>query len=329
MVNLIKKIQIFSHRFDLWQEGEKIIVGVSGGPDSVCLLDILVKLAKKRNFKILIAHVNYGLRGEDSDKDEFFVRELAKKHSLKIEILNVKKKGVKKISESNLRNIRYDFFEKIRRENNFDLIAVAHNQDDQAETVLMRIIRGSGLMGLASMKPKNNKIIRPLLGVSREEIMTYLKAQKIKFRLDKTNHENKFFRNKIRNNLIPLLEREYNPILKETLSSGASTIREEYDFLFQFAEKVFKKIDFDVDKKNYSFEVKKFNKNHPALQKQVLRRIILELKGNILNIDNNNLEEIIKIIKSDKNKSQKLLFKGLKVERKGDIIYIGIEKRSK
>jgi tRNA(Ile)-lysidine synthase len=325
MDKLIKKIQTFSHQFNLWQEGDKIVVGVSGGPDSVCLLDILVRLAKKRKFELLVVHVNYGLRTTDSDKDEIFVRKLAEKYDLNLEFLNAKKESQKNHTENFLRDIRYDFFEKIRKENKFDLIAVAHNQDDQAETILMRLIRGSGLLGLSSIRPKNNRIVRPLLNVSRQEIIIYLKENELKHRIDKTNLEDKFLRNKIRNNLIPLMEENYNPILKETLANSAGSIADDYDFIYQSAQRVFKKIDFNKDKNVYFFESKEFLKNHRALQKQILRMIIFGLRDNLLNIENAHLEEILKIIRSDKNKSQIMLFKKLKIAKKGDIIYISTE----
>jgi len=326
MSSLIKKIQNFSHQFDLWKEGDKIVVGVSGGPDSVCLLDILVNLAKKKKFELLVAHINYGLRGRDSDNDEIFVRELAQKYNLKIEVLNAKKESKISSTENNLRNIRYDFFRKIIKENNFDLIAVAHNRDDQAETILMRLIRGSGLLGLQGIRPKNDDIIRPLLDTSRVEIIDYLKENKLIYRVDKTNKENKFFRNRIRNKLIPLIEKEYNPQIKEILASSVGNIADDYDFIFKSAEKIFKKIAFDEDKKAYFFASKQFVKNHPALQKQVLRKIIFSLKNNLLNIESAHLEEIIKIVKSDKNKSQKLKFGKLNIDKKGDILYISTEK---
>ncbi|MFA6183543.1 MAG: tRNA lysidine(34) synthetase TilS [Parcubacteria group bacterium] len=326
MNSLIKKIQTFSHRFSLWQEGDKIVVGVSGGPDSVCLLDILVKLRKKRKFKLIVGHINYGLRGVDSDKDEFFVRELSQKYNLQLKVLDAKEQSKKTPTESFLRNIRYDFFEKIRKENKFNLIAVAHNQDDQAETILMRLIRGSGLLGLSSIRPKNSQIIRPLLDISRAEIIVYLKENGLKYRMDKTNWENKFLRNKIRNKLIPLIEKEYNPRVKETLAGAVDIIADDYDYIFRSAEKIFKKINFDKAKNIYFFESKKFVRNHQSLQKQVLRKIIFSLKSNLYNIENSHLEEIIKIIKSEKNKSQRLTFQGLKVNKKGDIIYISTEK---
>jgi tRNA(Ile)-lysidine synthase len=325
MHKLIKKIQIFAHRHNLWQKGDRIVVGISGGPDSVCLLDILHNLKKKKNFELCLAHVNYSLRGVDSKKDEILVRELAKEYALKIEVLDAKKISKNKINEDNLRNVRYDFFEKVRKENKFNLIAVAHNQDDQAETILMRLIRGSGLLGLSSIKPKNNKIVRPLLDISRKEIVEYLRENKLNYRIDRTNSESNFLRNKFRNKLIPLLEKEYNPVLRETLAGAVSNIAEDYDFIFINSKKVFKQIDFDKANNTYFFEAKKFLKNHNALQKQVLRQIIFELKNNLFNIDNNHLEEIIKIAKSDKNKSQRMIFKGLKVIKKGDIIYISTQ----
>jgi tRNA(Ile)-lysidine synthase len=326
MNNLIKKIQTFSHQFSLWQEGDKIVVGVSGGPDSVCLLAILVSLSKKKKFQLSVAHVNYGLRASDSDKDEIFVRKLAEKYNLKLEVLDAKKESQKSHAESFLRDIRYNFFKKIKRENKLDLVAVAHNQDDQAETILMRLIRGSGLLGLCSIQSKSNQIIRPLLNTSRVEIINYLKENKLSYRIDKTNQESKFLRNKFRNKLIPLMEKEYNPQVKETLAMAANVIADDYDFIFQSAQKVFRKIDFDKEKNVYSFGSRQFFKIHKSLQQQVLRMIILNLKNNLLDIEGSHLKEIMKIIKSDKNKSQRMNFKGLKVNKKGDIIYISTEK---
>lgn len=346
MNSLIKKIQNFSHLNNIWKDGDKIVLGVSGGPDSVCLLEILVKLTKKKKFKLIIAHINYGLREKDSDKDEIFVRKLAEEYGLKVEVLNAKKyspppnpppKERERMignhflkenrivySENELRDIRYNFFEEIKKENNFNLIAVAHNKDDQAETILMRLIRGSGLLGLRSMQAKNNNIIRPLLDISRLEIINYLKENKLTYRTDKTNKENKYLRNKIRNKLIPLIERECNSKIKQTLAGAVSNIALDYDFILTSSEKYFKKINFNEDKNIYFFGVNWFLKIHRALQNQILRKIFFSLRGNLNNIENNHLVEILKIIKSQKNKSQVSELGGLKIERKGDIIYISV-----
>ncbi|MDD3498443.1 MAG: tRNA lysidine(34) synthetase TilS [Candidatus Moranbacteria bacterium] len=327
MNSFIKKIQSFSKRFDLWEKGSKIIVGVSGGPDSVCLLDILTMLKKRNNFEILIAHVNYGLRGGDSDKDEIFVKKLAQKYGLELEILNAEKESGKNPTENFLRDIRYDFFEKLRRKNNFDLIAVAHNMDDQAETVLMRLIRGSGLQGLGSIRPKNNCIIRPLINISREEIIGYLKKNNLRYRTDKTNKENKFLRNKVRNKLIPYLEKNYNPSIKKTLAGLAESVSDDYHFISRSADKAGEKI---VSKKKYSVEmsVREILKLHHSLQRQVIRNSILKIRESLADVESRHIEEILKIARSHKGKRQKTRFGNLKVARKGDKINIVVQKNN-
>ena len=218
MTNLIKKIQNSASLNSLWKNDSKVILGISGGPDSVCLLDIFAKISQKYDLKLHIVHVNYGLRGNDSEKDEKLVQSLAQKYRIGSSVLKVGKLKKSEINEENLRNIRYLFFEKIREELKFDLISVAHNQDDQVETFLMRVIRGAGLHGLAGMKYKNEKIIRPFLGISRKEILEYLKNNKLKYRIDKTNEKDVFLRNKIRNELIPFLQKNFNPNIKKTFA---------------------------------------------------------------------------------------------------------------
>ena len=224
MAQFVKTIQNFAFLNDLWEKDSKIIVGVSGGSDSVCLLDVLNKLAPKYGFQLHIAHVNYGLRDKASDLDEVFVRKLAAKYELPLSVLIAKKRQYSGNLESNLRKIRYDYFEELRLEIGFDNVAVAHNQDDQAETVLMRIIRGSGLNGLSAMKAKSVKIIRPLLGTSKGDILAYVKENKLKYRTDKSNADIKFLRNSIRHGLLPYLEKNFNPSIKKTLSEWSIAV---------------------------------------------------------------------------------------------------------
>lgn len=316
--NLQKKVQNFAFQNNLFVENSKIIIGVSGGPDSVCLLTILSELAPKYNFKLHVAHVNYGLRKKDSKLDEKFVLKLAQKNNLEVSVLKVPKKelGINP-SENHMRNIRYDFFEKIRKEKRFKFIAIAHNQDDQAETMLMRVIRGSGLQGLRAIQPKAHAIIRPLLKTSRKEIISYLSEEKLDFRIDKSNLKNVFLRNKIRNNLIPHIEKNYNPKIKETLALSASIIASDYDALFDACQKKLSQINIDFQKDSVSFDVQKFNKLHDAIQRHVLRIIITKLRKNLKNIESRHIQEIIKIAKSTKKKRQSTTFKGLKIERKG------------
>jgi len=311
MKNLVKKIQNAAHEHNLWKKGSKIVIGVSGGPDSVCLLDVFFALAPKYDFALIVTHVNYGLRGKESARDEKFVRCLAKKYGLQFEIL--KSKNIK-INEDALRNIRYDFFEKIRRENKFDLIAVAHNADDQAETFLMRVIRGAGLRGLCAMNFKSGNVIRPLLGVSRREILEYLEKNRLEYRIDKTNKKNIYFRNKVRNQLIPYLEKNFNPNLRRTIANSAVSIADDYELISEMAEQ--------HQRSDNKLDADALLAFHPAIRRRIILAAIRRVKGDIKNIEAKHIDEILKIIVSRKNKKQTLLFQGLKIERKGDNIFM-------
>lgn len=334
--NLIKKFQNFSHQHNLWQEGSKIILGVSGGPDSVCLLDIFAKLKDKYNLDLIVAHVNYGLRGKDSDKDEKFVRGLAKEHGIKIEVFHPYPsltpspssfgRGERVLpSENALRSIRYDFFEKARAKNNFDLIAVAHTKDDQVETVLMRLIRGAGLKGLRAMRPKTEKIIRPLLGAGRKEILAYLKENKLNYRTDITNKDNRIFRNRIRNLLIPYLEKNFNPSIKDTLASETVIIADDYDYIKSEAEKKYKKVKIASQGRQIVFSNKELRKTHPSIQREIFRMGIMEVKRDIKDIRSANIKEAMEAFKSGKGKNQKVAFQGLKMIKRGDKIQLSLD----
>lgn len=320
-MQFIKKIQNFAFQNNLWEKNSKIIVGVSGGPDSTCLLDVLAKLAPKYGFQLHVAHVNYNLRGKNSIEDEKFVRELAKNLGLEVSVLNVKNTQYKGNLEDELRKIRYAFFEKIRKSLKYDLIAVAHNQDDQAETVLMRIMRGSGLSGLAAIKAKNGNIVRPLLQISKIEILTYLKQNKLKFRIDESNVDLRFDRNKIRHELIPYLEDKFNPAIKKTIANWSLIVAEEYDFIEKSAQDFLSQM---YKNKSVTFQENEFFCLHGAVQRQVLREIFSRLSKGVLIAESRQVEEMIKVIGSTKNKTQKALIGGLNIIKKGDRIEISI-----
>ncbi len=322
MSALTKKVQSFIKRFDLLEEDSGIVLGVSGGPDSICLLDIFCDLRKKYNLKIIVAHINYNLRGKASEKDRDFVKELAKKYGLKFALLEVDNMKMDDADlENKLRKIRYDFFEKIRREEKMNLIAVAHHKDDQAETVLMRILRGSGLQGLGSIRPKSGKIIRPLLRVSKKEIFDYLSENDLAYRLDESNKDTKFFRNKIRWELLPYLEKNYNPSVRNVLANLAESVADDYDFISQSASEKSKDILLMRDA-GAQICVSKIKKEHPAMQRQILRQSIIGVKKNLTDIQSSAVEELLKIINSFKGKNQIKEFAGLKVVRKGDKLFI-------
>lgn len=252
------------------------------------------------------------MRGKDSNLDEKLVIARAKNASLSYTILS-HKKGSKDSSEEKLRDIRYTFFEKLRTKNKADHIVVAHNEDDQAETLLMRLIRGSGLSGLSAMRPKNGAVIRPLIEMSREDIVHYLKNRNISFREDKSNTDPKYLRNKIRHELIPFLEKNFQPQMKKLLAGTATLLGEDYTILSNIPTVLPVKYEATV----IEFSCKTLLSLPQALMAQEIRQLIRPfLDGK--NPDKNLVGELIKALKSTKSKTQTLTFKRLKFIRKGD-----------
>lgn len=196
--------------------GAKLILGISGGPDSVALLHLLLEAG----FRPILAHVNYHLRGKDSQADQKLVEKLALEYQLELERLETYPAKLKGNLETNCRKIRYEFFEKARRQHRAAAILVAHTQDDQAETFLLNLTRGARLRGLQAMPEWDNErhLLRPLLQVSKKELLTYLKKNRHTFRLDKSNTDLKFSRNFIRHKIVPLFQK-LNPSFTKTLSS--------------------------------------------------------------------------------------------------------------
>lgn len=201
--------------------GAKILVGFSGGPDSTALLRVLIALCDRFGFRIAAAHVNYRLRGEDSEKDERFVARFCKRYGIPLYTFHPKNAVGK--NEEWLRDVRYRFFERTRKRTGFDRIATAHTKDDQAETVLLRLLRGAGADGLSGIRPMNGHIIRPLLHIRKDDLVSFLKEERIAFRVDRTNGDTSIIRNRIRHKLLPLLERDYQQNIRNILARTADT----------------------------------------------------------------------------------------------------------
>ena len=229
-MKLFREILNINKKYNLIENNDIIVVGFSGGPDSVFLVEMLKKLKNFINFKIYLVHINHLLRGEDADSDEKFSIEYAKKNNLEIFIkrIPVKEiaKEVGKTVEEVGREERYKFFSEIYRKVSANKIATAHNKDDQIETFLFRLIRGTSLQGLEGIKIKNNNIIRPISEIYKKDILEYLNKNEIQYKIDKTNFENEFTRNSIRLDLIPFIEERYNIKFKDKIFSLIEEIRE-------------------------------------------------------------------------------------------------------
>jgi tRNA(Ile)-lysidine synthase len=288
---LLERVKNTIRRYHLLNKGDLVLVGVSGGPDSVALLYLLNNLKQEFKLKLHIAHLDHGLR-KDSLRDRKFVEELAKKLKIPVTtaLINVKELSGRGSLEEIARNARLGFLFKVARNIKADKIALGHNLDDQAETVLMRIVRGSGLYGLSGILPSRNiggyRIIRPLIGTSRKEIETFLRRKKIKPRIDASNLEDIYFRNRIRNRLLPLLEKDYNKNIREILVNMAETVGCDYDYLKQAASR------FMARQRKTSLDLKAFLKLHPAIRRLILRLMIARLKGDMRKLDFSHIKEI-------------------------------------
>lgn len=310
----IRRVQNTVKKFDLWQKGDAFIVGVSGGADSLCLLDVLYLLSQKHHFRLHIAHMNYHLRGRASDLDEVLVKKTAARYHLPCSVLS-KRQRSKTVSEEKLRDIRYAFFEKLRRETGSHSIVIAHNQDDQAETLLLRLLRGAGLAGLAAMRPKSGSVIRPLIEMSRADIISYLKDRRITFREDESNALPQYARNRIRHELIPFLEKKFQPQARKLLAETAFLLGDDYAFL----EKHPADISLKRDALAAEFSADALLKLPLPLLRRELRAVLRDMLAG-KNPEKNLINELIKALKSGKNKTQTIIFKGLKFIRKGDTV---------
>src|SRR5271166_3769391 len=228
--------------------GDRVAVAVSGGADSVALLRVLRELRSELGLVLAVAHVNHGLRGEQSDADEAVVAELAKEHGMehfagRADVRN--HASISKISiEAAGRELRYRWFALLAREQRFDSIATGHTLDDQAETVLLKFLRGAGTRGRAGIYPqmfrgaeRKIRFVRPLLCVTRDEVETYLTSLSQGWREDESNLDHRFARNRVRHELLPLLEREYNPNIRQVLSDTAEVSRAEEKYWQELVER--------------------------------------------------------------------------------------------
>lgn len=229
-MNLYKEILEKNIKNKLIEENDKIVVGFSGGPDSVFLVEMLMKLRENINFDMVLVHINHLLRGENSDGDEKFSIDYGKKKGLqvfsrKINITELGKDMGLTLEEAG-RKVRYDLFKEIFEKTGSNKIALAHNKDDQLETFMFRLTRGAGLEGLEGIVAKRDMYIRPISEIYKRDIVEYLIKNNISYRIDETNLENEFTRNSIRLDLIPFIEKRYNPKFKDKLYSLIEEIRE-------------------------------------------------------------------------------------------------------
>ena len=284
---------------------DKIVIGVSGGPDSMCLLHVLNKLKNELNFSIIVSHINHMIRKEAEEETEY-VKKYCKNNNIecfvkKIDVLQ--EASICKIgAEEAGRKIRYEFFDEVLLKTGSNKIATAHNANDNAETILMNLMRGSGISGLKGIDfIRDNKIIRPLLECSRDEIEEYCKSEKLNPKFDKSNKENNYTRNKIRNLLIPFIKEEFNPNIIESLNRLSDIAKEENNYWNRIIKTEYNKIlDEELcTKEQIALKLKEFNSLDDIIESKLIIYTINELIGNIQGIQKINVEDIKKLCQNN------------------------------
>jgi len=323
MATVLKNVLLTIERYGLLKKNDQVLIGVSGGPDSLALMYILDSLKKEYGLRLHVAHLDHMLRRE-SLQDAFFVKRHAERLGIPFTMTSINIKELLRVGrgskEEVARNARLGFLLQLAKKLGAAKIALGHNLDDQAETVLMRIIRGAGLNGLSAMLAKRNiggmVIIRPLLGVKRREIELFLRRRKLKPRIDSSNLQDIYFRNKVRNRLMPFLEKGYNANIKEILSNMAESVALDYHFLESMAEKY-------IEGTKNALLLKKLMRMHPAFLRLVLRFSISRAKGNTRRITFQHIRELEELIFKRPVGSIVDLPQGLSaVKRKNSLIFI-------
>jgi len=297
LIDTVKKT-ILKH--NMLEKDDTVIIGISGGPDSVALLHVLHDLREEYEIALIASHVNYKLRSQESEDDEEFVEKLCGKLEIPLYKKTCKlKEGEKPSSiQERARDARYDFFEELRRRRSANKIAVGHNLDDSVETIILNLVRGSGSKGMSGIPPTRGKIIRPLIQCSRGEILEYLHANKLEYRLDSSNFENKYLRNKIRNLILPQLEDITNPELNKRIFSIGEVLGEEDDYLERtVANEVDKicSIRRSQDKTTVEFSIDEFNEYHVALKRRFIRNAISRVAGNLDGFGKKHIDDILEL----------------------------------
>jgi len=285
--------------------GDKVLVGVSGGADSIALLHVLHWFSRIKNYGLIVVHINHMARGKDSDADADFVGSVAKELKLpfylkKIDI-EIERLQLKTSFQDAARIIRYQFFEETLKAVGGNKVALGHSADDQVETILMNIIRGTGLKGLAGIPQVRGYIIRPFLEVHRKDLEIYLKENDISFRDDLSNLDKKYLRNRIRHELIPNLE-TYNPAIRKCLQEMSGIAREEDSLLSEMTRDIFRqKVRFLEDsEENIVWDIDDFQSYPIALRQRLVREIFCRITGDMQAITAHHVQQIINLFNCPK-----------------------------
>ena len=309
---------------NLIEKNDKIVVAVSGGPDSISLLHILLQIREKYNLTLFVAHVNHMIR-ENAKIDQEYVKSFCIKNNIEYFI---KESQVKKIAKENKigteeagRNVRYEFFDEVLNKTKSNKIAIAHNKNDKAETIILNILRGTGTNGLVGIEPKSGKYIRPLIESERVDIEKYCKKENLNPRIDETNMENIYSRNKVRNIIIPYIKKEFNENFINTMIRLSEIMKENNDYIEKKMHEEYEKMVIEENNNFIELNLKKFNSQDIIIRKKIIFHVINELTGTINGIEKINIEDIIRLAENNIGNKYLKPNKNIKVEMKNKQIY--------
>lgn len=327
---LLHQVKRTIDRYGLLEEGDRLIVGVSAGVDSMVLLHLLNAYREAFHVSLIVAHVNHGLRLGESEKEAELVQRESERLGLPFEYGQFNVKEFQKLGglspQDAARRIRFHFFYDLLRKHGAQKIALGHNADDQVETVLLRLIRGSGLQGLKGILPiREEKVIRPLLETWRGEIESFALGEKVPFLVDSSNLKKDYLRNRIRLSLIPLIEGDYQSNFKEILLRTSTLLREENDYLERGAEEAYEKIVRE-EKDTLSFKFSEYRSLHQAIQWRITRRILGKVYDRGMVMEEEEWSDVQKIYQKLHSSSPSFLLElthGVWLEKRYDIVSVG------
>jgi tRNA(Ile)-lysidine synthase len=325
--SILQKVEKTIAAYQMIKAGDRILAAVSGGPDSTALLHMLKTIAWPHQFEVGVAHLNHGLRGTASDRDAEFTAMMARKYNFpffsrkeNLRHLNTHPRGS---IEEKARNIRHAYLQEIACHHSYTKVALGHHQHDNAELVLMLMLRGSGGLGLSGMAPISPpNLIRPLIELSTKDISTYLRGHHLKWRIDASNEDCRFLRNKIRHQLLPHLTETYNPRLIETLNRSATLARDEEDWLASITQPLYEECIVDRSSiPNTCFivlSVEKLRRLPKAAFRRIARKVIRNIKGDLRRIDYQHIEAIIELTAGSHKKREIHLPDRIRILREAD-----------
>jgi tRNA(Ile)-lysidine synthase len=299
--DLIERVAATVDRYRMFSPDEKVLVGVSGGPDSTALLHILLALAPRYHLKLAVAHLHHGLRADAADSDAAFVREMAHRMNLPIHEEKAIIQRDDGSIEEQAREARYGFFRRVMAAHGHTKIALGHQKNDNAEAVLMHLMRGSGIRGLGGIPPvRDGWVVRPLIDLERVEILAWLKKKTIGYVVDATNTDLSFERNRVRHRLIPMLAREFNPNIVDTLHRTADLCREEDAWLTRQLQPLLDKAVTFADDDRLQVDLPVISDTPLAAQRRLMREAIARWHGHLRRMTALHIDALTRLLPEDR-----------------------------